>query len=234
MTDVFETRPENLAAVFQEVLTATVRLRSNRQSVSDAATFRSQVKEALRIAEQEGRKRGYSGDTLRLALFAAVSFIDESVLNLQSPAFADWVRKPLQEEMFGVHVAGEMFFENLRRLLSQPDSSELSDLLELHQLCLLLGFRGRYGSGSHGEVRSVLDAITDKIRRARGISNDLSPAWALPKSEPLPTHDDPWRRRLVYVALGCAALALVLFIGFSFALSSGVTELRALAAEGSR
>ena len=48
----------NLALGFQEVFTAVVRLRYNRQAVSDAETFRAQMRQALRVAEQEARSRG--------------------------------------------------------------------------------------------------------------------------------------------------------------------------------
>ena len=51
-------RPENLALVLQEALTAIVRLRSNRQAVSDAGSFRIHMREALRSADQEARKLG--------------------------------------------------------------------------------------------------------------------------------------------------------------------------------
>ena len=50
-------RVENLALVFQEVLTAIVRLRANRQELSDAESFRFQIREALKAAVQEARNR---------------------------------------------------------------------------------------------------------------------------------------------------------------------------------
>src|SRR5438445_9500773 len=137
-------RAENLALVLQEVLTAIVRLRSNRQAVSDANSFRAHMREALKSADNEGRRYGYSGEDIQLAVFAVVAFLDESILNSRNPMFADWPRKPLQEELFGVHVAGEIFFRNLERLLKDSDSPSLADLLEVYLLCLLLGFAGRY------------------------------------------------------------------------------------------
>ena len=92
-------RTENLALMLQEVLTAIVRLRSNRQAVSDANSFRIHMREALKSADQEARKRGYNGDAIQLSVFAAVAFLDESILNSRNPLFADWPRKPLQEEL---------------------------------------------------------------------------------------------------------------------------------------
>src|SRR2546429_6222222 len=92
-------RPENLAFVFQEVLTAIVRLRTNRQTVSDSALFRAQIKDALTVSEKEAAKLGYSPETVRLAKFAVVASLDESVLNQQAPTFADWARQPLQQDL---------------------------------------------------------------------------------------------------------------------------------------
>ena len=148
-------RAENLAFVFQELLTVGERLRSNRQQVADAASFRAQIWTAVRQAEDDARRRGYATDDIELAVFAAVAFLDESILNLRLPVFADWPRQPLQEERYGHHVAGEIFFQNLQKLVTRTDSQELADLLEMYQLALLLGFAGRYSMGGRGELRGV-------------------------------------------------------------------------------
>jgi type VI secretion system protein ImpK len=214
------------------VLTAIVRLRSNRQAVSDANSFRIHMREALKLADQEARKRGYNSDAIQLAVFAVVAFLDESILNSRNPLFADWPRKPLQEELFGTHMAGEVFFQNLQKLLGQTDSQELADLLEVYYLCVLLGFGGRYSMGNKGDLRAIMDAVGEKIRRVRGYSPDLSPAWMLPKEALRLTSGDPWVRWLGIAAIGCAALALLLFIIFKFSLGSGVSDLRALVMPG--
>src|SRR5882672_9483784 len=110
-------RPENLALVYQEAMTAIVRLRAKGQGVTDANAFRHHTREALKAATNQALAAGYNADDARLATFAAVAFLDESVLNSQNPIFADWLRKPLQEELFGTHLAGEVFFQNLQQLL---------------------------------------------------------------------------------------------------------------------
>jgi type VI secretion system protein ImpK len=228
---VVQTRSENLAFTFQEVLTAITRLRTNRQSASDAGIFRTQVKEALGLAEREAKVLGYTPDTIRLAVFAAVAFIDESVLNQPAPIFADWARKPLQEELFGVHVAGEIFFDNLQRLLVRSDSAETADLLEVYELCLLLGYRGRYGAAAKGELVALMHAVDEKIGRVRVRLKDLSPSWRLPSSEDVPLQPDRWSRGLIFAFLTCFLLAMLLFIGFRLSLSSGVSGLRTTASE---
>src|SRR5437667_12460049 len=76
-------RMENLAFVFQELLTVGERLRSNRQQVSDAASFRAQIWGAVKLADDEARRRGYTAEDIELAIFAVVAFLDESILNLR-------------------------------------------------------------------------------------------------------------------------------------------------------
>ena len=220
---------ENLALIVQEILTAIVRLRSNRQHVSDAGAFRSQMRAALQAASQEARQKGYTEQDFRLAAFAVVAFLDESVLNSHNPVFASWPRKPLQEELFGGHVAGETFFENLNALLRAADSKNIADVLEVYDLCLLLGYQGRYTIGNHGELRAFEHAIAEKMRRIRG-AGQLAPNWApQPGRAHAPAHD-PALRSLGYAAAALLGLALLLFLVFKFSLNTGVSAVHELAA----
>ena len=228
----FGRRADNLAMLFQETLTVVVRLRSNRQAVGDPQSFRNQIATALNAAGQESLRRGYSPEDIRAATFAIVAFLDESILNSHNPAFGDWVRKPLQQELFGVDVAGEIYFRNVDHLLGRGDSQELADVLEIYQLCLLLGFRGRYSMGSNAELRNTANIITERIHRIRGGSSPaLSPAWMPPAEAPRSTAD-PWIRRLLWGAVACSALAVVLFITFKVSLSSVASELQSVISAG--
>jgi type VI secretion system protein ImpK len=224
------TRPENLALFFQEVLTAIVRLRVNRQPVSDAESFRHHIREALKTAAQQARDRGgYSMDDVRFATFAMVAFLDESILNSRNPLFADWPRKPLQEELFGTHVAGEVFFQNLQKVLGGNDSAALADVLEVQYLCMLLGYAGRFTGGSRGDRESPMSAAREKIRRIRGPMRELSPAWSLPP-EAEPRTKDPWLRRLAWMTAALVLLTLLLFGGYKLSLGSGVSRMHIAAA----
>lgn len=223
-------RVENLALVFQELLTVGERLRANRQQVGDAASFRAQLWARIKLADEEARRQNYQAADIELAIFAVVAFLDESILNLRLPVFVDWPRQPMQEERFGHHMAGEIFFQNIQALLRRSDSQELADLLEVYQLCLLLGFVGRYSMGGRGELRSIATQVGDKIQRIRRTPPDLAPAWMLPGDAPVPTAGgDPWFPRLAITAGACFLLALALFLGFDLMLGSGVDGLRKLA-----
>lgn len=220
-----DVRGWNLALAFQEIFTAIVRLRYNRQAVSSADSFRAQTKQALRMAEQEARSRGCSAEDVKQATFAVVAFLDESVLSSRNPVFANWARLPLQAELFGHQLAGEVFFQELQKILARNDSIEAADLLEVHYLCLLLGFKGRYAAG--GDLRSIMAAIQEKIRRVRGTSGALSPRGAIPADAVRLAQSDPWVRRLGFAAAATALLALVLFLIFKFVLISGASDLSA-------
>ena len=224
-------RTDNLPLIFQEVLTAIVRLRSDRQAIADAESFRQHIREALKTASQEALNvAGYTGEDIRMAAFALVGFLDESILNLQNPNLRDWARKPLQEELFGTHMAGEVFFEHVQAMLERKDAPDLADLLEVHYLCLLLGYRGRY-SVQRADLQNVMAAIAEKIRRIRGQAPMLSRAWELPP-EKVAAARDPWVRRLGIAAAVSFGLLLVLFLVYWLLLHSGVSDFRTLATQG--
>jgi type VI secretion system protein ImpK len=172
-------------------------------------------------------RRGYSKEDVRVAMFSVVAFLDESILNSRNNVFTDWQRKPLQEELFGVHEAGEIFFRNVDRLLGYTDSESLADLLEVHQLVMLLGLRGRYSaSGTTAEIRSILQRIDEKIRRIRGAL--VVPAWR-PPAQLIAPPVDPWIPAMRWLAVGSCTVALLLFGVFKFSLSSAIAELGSFA-----
>ncbi len=217
-----------LALALQEVLTAIARLRANRQSVADGATFRNHVKQLLTSGHEDARRAGYVSDDVRLAVYAIVVFLDESILNSPLPALAGWSRKPLQEELFGEHMGGEVFFENLRTLIGRQDSEELADVLEVYQLCLLLGFRGRYGAAGQSEAQRWAGAAAEKIARIRGVPAGLAPGCALPERESFPIARDPWIRRLGFTALGLAGAAVVVWGLLRITLGAWISQLQSL------
>lgn len=217
-------RVNSLTLCFQEVLTAVARIRFLRQQVQDSEAFRAQMRRSLQSAMQEARGLGYSSETVQMGVFAVVAFMDESVLNLQSPVFAEWSRRPLQEELFGGHLAGETFFRNLRALLAQQDSPECADTLELHCLCLQMGYRGRYALGDSGELHQLLRQALAKIQRIRGAAH-LVPLVERPEVRAV-RGKDSWSRALLITTCVLAALTIVAFGGYEVLLGSGVSQVQ--------
>lgn len=219
-----------LALAFQEIFTVIVRIRTGRQSAQDAGSFRAHVKQLLAAADEDARRTGYDGESVRMAVYAAVAFLDESVLNSTQPMFAEWPRQPLQEEIFGDHTGGEVFFRNLSELLGRQDAPAVADLLEVYQLCLLLGFRGRFAAGDGGEIHRFTSQAEEKILRIRGGWPPFAPAPLPPADERIPGRRDPWLRRLTLAAGATVVLALVLFLAFRAGLAPGLRDLRAILA----
>lgn len=223
-----------LALSLQEAFTAAVRLRARRQRVADADTFRAQIKHLLAIASRDAAQAGYDPGAVKLAGYAYVAFLDESVLASGEPGLASWPRQSLQEELFGDHKAGETFFTYLDELLARQDSDEAADVLEVFLLCLLLGFRGRYAAGDRGALDAHVRTVREKVGRIRGGREPISPLWPLPADETAPAERDPWVGRLWRAAAGTAALAVLLFVVYTLSLGSWIGEIQALAPGAAR
>ena len=208
-----------LGLSLQEAFTVTCRLRSNRQVAADAGQFRQHIKGLLGQADADARALGYDAQDVKFAIYAFVAFLDESVLRSPQAIFKDWAGQPLQEEVFGEHMAGENFFRNLGELMHRPDSEGLADLLEVHELCLLLGFKGRYGGHDEAALGSTISALQERINRIRGLPSGFGEGWRIP-DETIDIPADPWVRRLALIAIGAAVFAILLWVLYRAGLGS--------------
>ncbi len=217
-------RALSLASIFQEVMTAVVRVRFRLHAVPDADVFRKQIRQLLQAPMQQAKAAGYDSQKIQSSVFTVVALLDESVLNLQDPVFAQWARRPLQEELFGGHLAGETFFLNLRGYLAEQDSQQLADVLELHCLCLLLGYRGRYALGDSGELYAMLRQARARIAKIRGVAA-FGVRLPEPSAPSAPARRDRWTRSLLWTVCALACLLLLTFVIYSLVLSSGAAAL---------
>jgi type VI secretion system protein ImpK len=232
-------RMVSLASCYENALTIVLRLSSiQQQAAANSQDFRTSIRAALKSAMEQAKALGFSSEVNQLAFFAVVALLDESVLKLQNPAFADWAQRPLQDEMFGHNRAGEVFFEQLRTLLARQDSQETADCLEVYCLCMLLGFKGQYAlisgggylSGSAhtprpgGEIQALVRQVREKIDRIRGQVGFL-PDGTPPREMKQVAAADPWSRGLGIAALVFLLLALLAYGGFWFALTSGASKI---------
>jgi type VI secretion system protein ImpK len=113
-----------------------------------------------------------------------------------------------------------LFFRNVTELLNRSESTEVADVLELHALCLLLGYRGRYAFGDTSEIHSVLQRIRDKIARIRGAYALFRPA-ETPAAPPAPKRD-PWVGRLTIAAVVLAVLTILAYAGYVVILGQSI------------
>ncbi|MDR3719923.1 MAG: DotU family type IV/VI secretion system protein [Bryobacteraceae bacterium] len=221
----------NLAYCFQEILTVAARLGASKLNVGDPTAFRGQVRRAVQEAESSAQALGTLAEDARLASFAAIALLDEIILNSANPAFRDWAQRPLMLDLFGTLNAGETFFEYLSAILKRRENKPSSDLLEVYLLCLMLGFRGRFNSGSGQQLQAWREPIVEKILRQRGISDpvELSHAWFPEGNIDLAAPSNRMTRLALSCAVAFCGACLVLLLVYTLLLTRGISQLTALA-----
>jgi type VI secretion system protein ImpK len=197
---------ENLALLYQGVLTGIVRVKAGRQPIADAASFRKRMKDAFREIDREAQKLGYTSADVAHTNYAVVAFLDETVNRSADPNKAQW--SALQSEMFERAVAGESFFDRLSLLNKHSDSDHLADILEVYYTCLLLGYQGQYAMDDRGELQTVMTDLRARIDSIRGESAEFSPGAAIPEQPEAP----PPAPRKTGTRLRTAALAALVFV----------------------
>lgn len=204
---------ENLALLYQGLLTGIVRLQARRQHVTDAESFRRKTKAALLQVERDAAAAGYDSNDVKDTHFAVVAFLDSVILHSNDAVRAEWERRPLQEELFGQTDAGVVFFEKLELFRSRRDSAELADILEVYLLCLLLGFEGRYSGALRGELDSIAERVRRRIEDLRGRSTQISPNGALtPRAETAPAAKSNRGALYRLAALAVIAFTILFFL----------------------
>jgi len=205
-------RRENLALLYQGLLTGIVRIHSGRQPLVNAEMFRRRTKEALAEVTREAMKRNYAAEHTIETDFALVAFLDEVILSSKDPAKDEWVQRPLQEELFNITTAGELFFTRIERLLTRADTQELADMLEVYYLCILLGFEGQFSTRNKTELHLLSDRMRQRIEHIRNADPRFSPNGALPGGPITVAAPDPVVRKLKVTALAIAAAAIFFFL----------------------
>jgi type VI secretion system protein ImpK len=167
---------------------------------------------------------------MRLVALAVVALLDEVALHSRQSALSDWSRYTLQEEMFGGHLGGEWFFQNAEQLLARQDTPTSTDVMEVYLICLLLGFRGKFGHDT-GALHALVSRLSERVQRQRSTSVDLAPHWR-PRAD-VAVGPDRWIRRLT-VGLALSILFVVLLWGIStITLRGSLSELDQMASRAS-
>jgi type VI secretion system protein ImpK len=219
--------PENLALLYQGLLTGIVRVKSRRQHITDGESFRRRTKATLQEVERFAAAAGYEARDVRDAHFAVVAFLDSVVLNSGEAVRAEWERKTLQEEVFGQTDAGVVFFEKLEHFYGRRDSAQLADILEVYLLCLLLGFEGRYSGALRAELDNIVEKVKRRIDDIRGSDSRLSPSCQLPDEPALPRPPSGKSKYFHFAALTALLFTLILFLLLLWSLSALTGEVRA-------
>jgi type IV/VI secretion system ImpK/VasF family protein len=185
-----------------EVLIAAARLGSDRD-LPPPDELRRMILAALHQMVSQCRAAGIPDSETAEARYAIVAFIDERILKSNWPGRAEWMNNPLQLQLYREYTAGENFFARMRALMHRPEGSMA---LEIHYLCLALGFTGAASSGGLVQnAQSYLEAAGARMPRGN-LSAPISPH-AIPTDQYAFT--TPRRPLVLSLSLSCAFVVLM-------------------------
>jgi type VI secretion system protein ImpK len=180
----------------------------NRYVPADAQTFRARVREFLMSLDKGSRRLGVGLEDQRLATYAFVALVDETVLTSQGSLRSAWESNPLQLQLFGDQLAGENFFERLDMLRAEGEAK--LPVLEVFHMALLLGFQGKYRIDGAEKLALLTARLGDEIARMRGGRGGFAPHALAPDAvRHTLRHDVP----LWVMASAFALAGLLAFLG---------------------
>jgi type VI secretion system protein ImpK len=149
-------RKKNLSDIASECFILILQLRATTDYGS-ASVLKTRVIEMFDNFENSARRIGIDNEKIRLAKFALVAFLDETIISSEWSEKSEWLAEPLQIKLFDTFNAGEEFFTNMSSLRQR--SSTNKDILEIYYLCLSLGFKGKYQLQSPENLRRIIDDL---------------------------------------------------------------------------
>ena len=203
------TEKPGLKDLVQDFISMALIVRKGRQ-VTSVTAFEASVDNFFSNLEREARSANYSVEQVKDTQYALCAFLDESVLRSgDNELRRHFELQPLQFRYFGVHLAGEGFFEKIDSLRS--DVKKNLDVLEVYHLCLALGFEGKFATGEKDQLRYLANTLGQDIARYRKSPKALSPDWALPDQvSQMLRHEVPVWLYLALIALVCVGVYLTL------------------------
>ena len=198
-----------LKDLVQDFISMALIVRKGRQ-VTSVSAFEASVDTFFKALERNARSADYSVEQVKDTQYALCAFLDESVLRSgDNELRRHFELQPLQFRYFGVHLAGEGFFEKIDSLRS--DVKQNLDVLEVYHLCLALGFEGKFSLGQKDQLRYLANTLGQDIARYRKTPKALSPDWALPDQvSQMLRHEVPVWLYLALIALVCVGVYLTL------------------------
>jgi type VI secretion system protein ImpK len=203
-------------------------LRLKAEIVSPSNELRPKVSAMLDDFVRRAERYKFNHKIISVSKFALASFIDETILTNNFPLRSEWERNPLQLEYFGEQLAGNKFFDKLESMLQQPEVTQ--DAVEIYYLCMLLGFKGRYGVYEQEKLLAIMQSTANTLVKVGKIKAvELSPHW-LSNDQPKPPAKRGlplWAKIGAFAGLGLAFLVyLAMFLMSSKYLQDTVEKLQ--------
>ncbi|MBZ9556814.1 MULTISPECIES: type IVB secretion system protein IcmH/DotU [unclassified Modicisalibacter] len=207
--------PRSLKTLTRDFIAMVLMVRRGQQAES-VERFLERVDRWFEEFEEKARAQNYSADAVKDVQYALCAFLDESVLKAGSGNIREHIElHPLQYRHFGVHLAGEGFYDRLDSL--RGDVRGNLDVLEVYHLCLALGFEGKYSLENRDQLRYIANTLGHDIARYRKRASTQGDSWKLPDQvgQMLRYEIPLW----VYLA-GIVGLCLAVYAGLDWWLGS--------------
>ncbi|MGQ0502413.1 MAG: type VI secretion system protein TssL, long form [Panacagrimonas sp.] len=166
-----------LLAAATPLLDLIPQLRTATQA--DPVLVKSRLVDGIRAYEQSARKANLPPEQIVAARYVLCTFVDETASNTPWGGSGQWAEQSLLVTFHNEGWGGEKVFQLMSKLSENPKANR--DLLELIEICLALGFKGRFGVQDNGAalLLQVRERLFEMLRKERGEpERELSPRWA--------------------------------------------------------
>ncbi|HKY92268.1 MAG TPA: DotU family type VI secretion system protein [Nevskiaceae bacterium] len=155
-------------------------------SQADPVAVKNNLVNGIRSFEQSARRAQIPTEQVVAARYVLCTFVDETAANTPWGGSGQWAAQSLLVTFHNEAWGGEKTFQLLAKLAEDPAKNR--DLLTLLEVCLAMGFQGRYRVLDNGQAQltAVRERLFEILRPHRGEpEKELSPRWkgaTLPKS----------------------------------------------------
>lgn len=214
-----ESVDRRLADVLAPCFALIVHLRSH-QEFGDPVALRQRIKDMLAQAEQEAVGLGIPLDDAQQGIFAAVAFLDETILSSSWSQREAWMARSLQLELYDRFDAGEIFFDRLEEILQHP--TRHMEVIEVFYVCMTLGFKGRYQLHQQERLQGFIERCHEELCNAPGIDVDT----LAPDGRPHDQAAAEVRSKVPtwMLVAGAVVLALIVYLGLNLYATHAATD----------
>lgn len=177
-------------------------------ALGETEALRRQIYDLLDQCEEAAKEAGISSEDIEEAKFALVAFIDETILSSDWAGTDEWMKTPIQLELYDQFDAGEVFFERLEELREDPAYN--AEVLEVYYLCMTLGFKGKYQLQKQEKFREIIESTADLLADLPETSTEEMAPHARPQDQ---TETEIRSKVPTWVIAAIAALLGVLLYG---------------------
>ncbi len=165
-----------LIAAANPLLNIVPQLRAKLQH-SNLEGLRDYIAQHIKSFENQAKAAGIPPEKVIAARYLLCTLLDETISSTPWGS-GEWGKHSLLVRFHNEASGGEKFFQLLTKLAENPKANR--DILEFMDICLALGFEGRYRVMNNGKVHleELRERLAQILSKEQGAyERDLSPHW---------------------------------------------------------